>query len=256
MKTIILPVLLLFSVCGSSQVVYTDIPDTTFQSYALDIDNDGNTDLNYGFFFMQNWPPNMQNPYTYYNYIRIPPGSSNEVLCNAHTPSPLPVWINVGAGSSDWDTGPPDFHLDHNGSGIWYGNTPNFIGVHFFIDSASHYGWVRMSHASTTITIYDYAYELQPDSTIVTAAGSPNAVIENNPANRLNIYSWDHNIFIQQLQTSEMLHVSVYNTMGQIVYDTNAGETVLQIEIAKAGIYFVEVESEGVITRQKILITE
>jgi hypothetical protein len=53
--------------------------------------------------------------------------------------------------------------------GMWLGATDKFLGVRFTNGADLHYGWVRLDVAgdATTITIKDYAFNAQPNGSII-----------------------------------------------------------------------------------------
>lgn len=74
-----------------------------------------------------------------------------------------------------------------NSSGVWVEDVQSFAGVRFNIGGNTHYGWIRLSWNDThgidtsmtpdgfvdQVTIYDWAYESTPDTTILAGATPP-----------------------------------------------------------------------------------
>jgi hypothetical protein len=118
--------------------------------------------------------------------------------------------------------------------GNWFPEVlDHYLGVRF-IDTAglNHYGWIRcdVKDEGRTLIIKDYAYELQPDSSIVAgqydSIYTPDTIddstivdVFNLQINDIFIYSFDSKIYIHFLnEITEPAQVTVYDITGKEVY--------------------------------------
>jgi hypothetical protein len=146
----------------------------------IDFNNDGVNDVSFGI--------NSFGPYSYVTesvFLKVPKGNGVETSGEGRDKIPLVSPLLRGAGlgpSARFNPGNPyasllyAFQNDHSVkcsnqrfSGHWLGNNPDrFVGVKFLINGATHYGWVRITVATSTVgsacvemsaIITSYAYE-------------------------------------------------------------------------------------------------
>ncbi len=175
-------------------VVYTDVdPDQTFSnnfdSYELDLNNDGNPD----FTIRLNKSSSSQTGFKFWNNnIAIQALSANQVFRVASTVTTsqggtfVSYFANAMNQSStvnsnlDWGSFNQNMGLSYywafgsqinSGSrGPWLNVTDKYLGLKLRVGNMSYYGWARldMPSGANRFTIKDYAYEDLADEPIVT----------------------------------------------------------------------------------------
>lgn len=81
---------------------------------------------------------------------------------------PIDASATYGAFGAMAHLGPPTWCL----GGPWCQDTSTrFLGVRFTIGGATHYGWIRTQ--TSTLLVFDYAYEDVADTPIIAGAGFP-----------------------------------------------------------------------------------
>jgi hypothetical protein len=139
--------------------------------------------------------------------------------------------------------------------GAQCGGPPSYIGVRFLIGSEMHYGWIGVMVGVSCIDIVDWAYNAQPDSSVTTGQVFTTGISSATQQFPVNIIATDHSILVQLNENSNAT-VTVYNSVGQLINrTTNArGETLIGMENAQAGIYFVEVTQGNKTYSKKIFL--
>lgn len=236
---------------ADAQVVYTDVnPDTVinnFESYVLDLDNNGQPEMNL-------------------EVIRYPGGDQqirssvlplNAILGSLYQANyPLPFALDNGDSISGttpgWQSGAINngmqyFAVLYNSQtfGNWIGANDKYMGVKFRIGANTHYGWARLSISATgdTLTIKDYAYQAIPGLGIVAGdvvAGIPQISLQDS----VSIFASAGIVTIHNTAQTEGT-VRITNTLGQTIRELQLTGTGMRIpmEGTPAGIYFVEVST-------------
>ncbi len=154
-------------VAGSSaaaEVIHVDPPDMAFFSYDFDVDGDGTAEMNLTIGGSENDPdladvlvtdeilPQFGSP------LVEPLNYASLVSPDAHN------WLNVGA--KPFLVDPTDL------TGGFIGATDKYMGLRFPINGETHYGWARLGvdPEDLSITLYEWAYESEPDTAILTPA--------------------------------------------------------------------------------------
>lgn len=248
---------------ADAQVVYTDVnPDTVinnFQTYLLDIDNNGQPEMNME---VIRYPGGDQ-------MIRLGVQPVNGILGSLYQANyPLPFALDngdsVSATTPGWQSGSINGGVQYlavlYGSqtfGNWTGVNDKYLGVRFRIGQNTHYGWARLSVAATgdTLTIKDYAYQAIPDLGI-TAGDMVAGVPANSLRDSLHIFSSSNTVIIRNSSSNPAGTVRILNTLGQCVCQTPVSGANMRISLEDHphGIYFVEVSDDKNRITKKVYI--
>lgn len=167
---------------ADAAVVYNNPADTSGISLQIDIDGDGNDELDIKRGDVAG--VNLNN-----RAIRVF-GASNVYMLgvyNAYAPSSS-FWygkaLNSGAqiGPAQAFATSKNGVLMYDGAGPWGGVTEKYLGVKFEIGANVHYGWVKLSSSAavgSTLTLHEYAYE-NTVNTAITAGDV--GVVNTDPA--------------------------------------------------------------------------
>lgn len=248
---------------AQAQVIYTDVnPDTVihnFESYLLDIDNNGQPEMNME---VIRYPGGDQQ-------VRIGIQAVNATLGSLYQGSyPLPFALNNGDSVSGttpgWvngmvNSGTQYLAVIYNSQafGNWVGFNDRYLGIRFKIGQNTHYGWARLSVSATgdTLTIKDYAYQAIPDLGIL--AGD---VIAGTASNSLqdstSIFSSSNIVTIRSTSAHTDGTVRITNTLGQSIREMPLTGPNMRITMdgSPAGIYFVEVTAGNKKVVKKVYI--
>jgi hypothetical protein len=241
-----------------SQIIYTDIPDTTPNaSFSLDLNNDaiidfiiqfGGSNSTYGIICY----PQNNNAYSgnFVNGTYLPWAlSTSNTIC-----STLATW---------YDYNNPGTLALSTSIGHWVGASDKYLALKLIVGTNTYYGWARIDiiSNSASFTIKDYAYESNPNGCI--QSGQNNLEISEYTKNKL--YSIFPNPFISStiIQTNSNLKngsLNIYNSYGQIVRQENnlSGHTIsLSRDTLSTGLYFISLsEGNKIIAKEKILIID
>jgi hypothetical protein len=248
---------------ADAQIIYTNIPDTTFSAQgesglAIDLNNDSISDFTI-FLFKSSSGASVRNRVAgfasnVYNEIAATVAAPNYTY-----PVVIPQDDKIGPDlgwqpyvtSYFWAFG--KFYTYGTGNplkyGNWLGATDQFVGLRMGIDGLQHYGWLRMSVDSIagTLTIKDYAYQTLPDSAI--AAGDTGSImigIPNlNSLSDIKIIAYESHIIISSgLDTNDDIVISIIDMRGMILEKiiTSEQEYSLTLDSLPQGIYLVSVQ--------------
>ena len=266
-KTLLFAGLLLLTLCSRAQVVYKDAyPDIFIETNGpanntVDLDLDSNGVVDFTAYCYWGHPSN--------NMYEAEPNLYSLIDSNLIVKDPIDPGICIAA----------MMHIGDTVSSILYWQNPDscsyltvqtdwmnpapfyFVGVRFLIGTQKHYGWIRYKTdgfstnytAYCNLVIYDWAYETQPDSSIIIGEGW-NGVAEN-AAPAVNIFSSAHTITIQPADNSEM-QVTVFDVFGNRVAakENLRGNNSIELPEAASGIYLVEVKQDGKVLTKKVLL--
>ncbi len=133
-----------------------------------------------------------------------------------------------------------------------------YLGVKFKdATNQLHYGWIRCDvlDEGRTLIIKDYAYELEPEYTIVAGDTVHYVGIEQQQNNLSpNIYSFGNNLHIN-LKEIINCKVSMYDINGGEIFTDYLKETNYSVKLPiPKGVYVVKLESDDIIFSKKIFI--
>ncbi len=247
-------ILILFICTASySQIVFTNIPDTTIyadDTLYLDINSDELND----FFFYVVGPSN--------HYAKIEALNSNLVASHQEA---FGDWVtNFEQNSEIFD----ELFLFENIGGTLYsgpysygfrgcfgGAVDAYIGIKLVADN-TYFGWLQVDVSSSGewITIKGYAYNSTPYESITTPTLTNITYKNNNPTFEIYPIPTSEKIFISSNCSEERIKISILNIEGQIVYQQkiNTGNDI-NVSDLKAGIYFLKIESQNVTFTEKII---
>lgn len=269
-----------------ADVIYTDIEDiildVSFESYNLDLDNNGEHD--FWFFkysgtyvwssgsgwtelrrlnfividplsaFNQVAGKSFSTIYSYYEYW--PYAISGGYLINNNLSFQtygftMASRIDIGNGTS-W--------VHDKDAGYWWPSAEDhYLGVHFVdSDSNYHYGWIRCSvlDSAEVLIIKDFAYETEIEHAIV-AGDTVSYVGIDNIQNTINatVYSFGKDIYIltETFQNTELIIADLNGK--QIIKDIlqNKNESISMINYP-SGIYLVTLLNDGKRYNKKVFI--
>lgn len=238
---------------ADAQVIYTDVnPDTVinnFQTYLLDIDNNGQHEMSME---VIRYPGGDQ-------MIRLGVQPVNAILGSLYQANyPLPFALDngdsVSATTPGWQNGTVNSGAQYlavlYGSqtfGNWVGVNDKYLGIRFRIGQNTHYGWARLAVAATgdTLTIKDYAYQAIPGLGI-TAGDMVAAIPANSLQDSLTIFSSSNTVIIRNSSNDPSGTVRILNTLGQCIHQTpvNGPNMRISLEGHPPGIYLVEVSDD------------
>ena len=250
--------LLILSVFNSrlySQIIYTDIPDTTPNAtYPLDLNNDTVVDFLIQFDFGDKVMCKPQNNNAYSGsfdggeYLPWALSASN-TICDT-----LATWYESNnPGLMAWGT-----NIGH-----WVGETNKYLALKLIVGTNTYFGWARLDllATSTSFTIKDYAYESSPNACI----HSGQTILGINENSNKNIFSVFPNPFISSttIQTIGNLKnatLTIYNSYGQILKHVKniSGQAIsLSRDNLPNGLYFYRLTEENqIIAVEKLIITD
>lgn len=241
---------------ADAQVIYTDLnPDTVlnyFESYPLDIDNNGQPEMSLEVDIVWAWSGYVRFVTAAVSPVNAVIGSMSSLWAN----TPLPYALNNGDSISGttpgWQYGSifrQYLAVDNSPvTGNWGGLSDKFLGIKFKIGTNTHYGWARLSldAAISMLTIKDYAYQATPDLGIV-AGENPLGITAPVVSESITMYASAGHVVIN----SDTVHsdgiVRITNTLGQLVREMPLNTTALRISLEENphGIYFVEVIADN-----------
>jgi len=252
-------------------IEYTNIDDfsgTINQYYPLDLDNDGNVDFRiYGFGIGGG---------TTSAGLAIFNGSLNQglpiILSNSFLGSNAtfvyPFALNIddiiGPVQNTWfsafnSNGSMNFNNCNEGMGgsNWCGVSDKYLGLRFKIGANTHYGWARMdvSADAFTWTVKDYAYHLDPDTTIL-AGQTTTLGINDNYLSKIKVVALNKSIGIYNLPAAT--DYKLYNMAGQELMKgtTENKDYAIEATNLSSGVYIVELSDakSNTVIRKKVVL--
>lgn len=109
-------------------------------------------------------------------------------------------------------------------------------------------------YSATDCTSSPAAVKYDPNLFYLHVYYSPTSVSENESSARIFPNPADHNL---QIEAEGMTQVSVYNQMGQLVYDSKCDSNMLNVSVEgwSEGVYFVKMQtSQGLVTRRVAIV--
>lgn len=251
-------ILFCFNQKAHSQIIYTDIPDTTPNAtYSLDLNNDSIIDFIIQFSGSAStigvfcYPLN-NNAYSgnlvYENYFPWALSASNTVCAS------LATW---------YDSNNQGTMSVGTNEGYWPGATNKYLALKLNVGANTYYGWARLDflEMSGSFTIKDYAFESTPNTCIQTG--------QTNLGSNVNIEKSVFSVYPNPFNSSATIHTSInyknvsltiYNFNGQIVKqktDLSGQIFYLFRENLPKGMYFICLSEENrIIGVEKILISD
>ncbi len=261
---------------AQGQIIYTNITDQTVSGttgvYNLDLNNAGGTDfdLNTNIFKTTSYYQ------TVYQVTVSPQGTGNDVaLMNG-----LPAWMNLNdpidntipwnatvnqmmafykivqwSSSSYYSSGGSSSSTSTAGN--WPGKVDKYLPLRITIGSNFHYGWARLDvdPKAKQFTIKDYAYESFPNLGIPAGATTSVGTAENM-LTEMSVYSAGKNIYVRPGKGMvDKGIISVKNVLGEEIAQVELnGGTIINIDNATSGVYFVTVTSGETVTTKKVYI--
>ncbi|MBU0484092.1 MAG: hypothetical protein KKB30_06215 [Proteobacteria bacterium] len=162
---------------ASAAVIYTDPVDVTTQTIAVDIDNDGDTEITIKF-----------GPQTAVaaSDIRVTGSAGMRMLVIPQTAQPVSTYtwnwygkaLATNAAISAGQTFAPNNGgvMVYSSQGPWVNATSKYLGIKFDRAGSIHYGWIRMTVTGTNNfgrTMFDYAYNDTPNGSILAGETAP-----------------------------------------------------------------------------------
>lgn len=252
-----------------SQIIYTDIPDTTIafpeipylgdssNYFYFDLNNDSNNDYYFRLHHWQTWETPSAQPHHFVNQF------------NAVQPSLIAITSEGPFCAIDFN--PNDTisnSLNWSYVGEIYVNIPmvdincnlpfedKYYGLKIQINDESHFGWVQLDANTEQITVKGYAYNSIPDMPIL--AGQTQAVSVDEPDLMESVFIENRNgkLLINTKTSLNLIkQITIYNLSGQVVsnkiiYDYHAE---LNVNYLSGGTYIIRIIFEKS-TYSKILL--
>lgn len=249
---------------ASGQIIYTDIADETVDAsnprVAIDLNLDGINDYLFGantapgFAFI--FPVSSSNAMSYNSNGIVGFGNNNSSYPYFYA-SNLAPGVLVDSNNGVNFSVRTDFNYDSciSNSQFCDGND-GYVGLHFKIGTATHYGWARIQVATTgeSIIIKDFAYNTIANEPIV--VGQTTLNIDNFSVNDIRVVALNKNITLYNLPENTSYHL--YTTSGQSVLKGNTQNNTYVIEATSMsnGIYILELNDKdaNTVIRKKIVL--
>ena len=252
---------------ANAQYQYTNIPDTTIDYnngfYNLDLDQDGQMD------------------FTIKQYVDTgAAGNTNAVLIQPYTNTINRIAgerqgqynypFNLAAAtvvdnSTEWDgaggqftTGYMAFVVDGQAypNSNWIGPlTDGFLGLQLWKPTGLYYGWARLNigEDSKSFTVLDFSVNLTEDSSIVVGYELLGQI--ENLLNAVNIVVLPGELVINHSSLNQHVTFRLLDVNGRLLHTviTESGETRLNISELPHALYILEMESNGLVRREKLI---
>lgn len=252
---------------ANAQYQYTNIPDTTIDYnngfYNLDLDQDGQMD------------------FTIKQYVDTgAAGNTNAVLIQPYTNTINRIAgerqgqynypFNLAAAtvvdnSTEWDgaggqftTGYMAFVVDGQSypNSNWIGPlTDGFLGLQLWKPTGLYYGWARLNigEDSKSFTVLDFSVNLTEDSSIVVGYELLGQI--ENLLNAVNIVVLPGELVINHSSLNQHVTFRLLDVNGRLLHTvtTESGETRLNISELPHALYILEMESNGLVRREKLI---
>lgn len=239
------------SCCVYSQVIYTDIPDTTPNAtYSLDLNNDSVIDFLIQFDLADKIMCKPQNNNAY----------SGNFVDGVHLPWALPTSSIICDTLTTWyDANNFGTMALGTTTGYWVGETNKYLALKLIVGSSTYYGWLRMDilSTSTSFTIKDYAYQSTPNTCIF----SGQTLLNNNDNSNTNFSIFPNpcnsSTTIESMDDLKKATLTIYNSFGETLTQVNniSGKTIpLSCDYLPSGCYFIKLTEEDKIIAVKKLI--
>jgi len=146
------------------------------------------------------------------------------LVCNPATFDIVPLPYNTAVNGSNNFEAPGDYpnqlNIRSTTHTVWQDQMA-YIGFEYTIDSRTCYGWFRaeVSTDGSYYTIFDYAYNTEPNATIYTGTtlSAHNHEFEQNITSYPNPFSEEITLDFRNT-TGERVDINIYTTLGQLVY--------------------------------------
>ncbi len=234
---------------SDAQIIYTDVnPDSTLAMggsfYNLDLDNNGTFDFSI-----------IVNVGTASSFtsqqIAITPAGTNGIAGDTVGAYVYPLALNAGdtiKSTLQFNFSPSQSMASYFGPSYSYGNwlatTNKYLGLHFYIGTALHYGWARLDVSATAnqFIIKDYAYNTIPDAFIL-AGQTGVGITEGSIDNLVSVHSSNNIVVIRFLNAiPKNAEVKITNLLGQELYTSSVTDKETSINMDQPpGIYVVTV---------------
>lgn len=264
---------------AASQVIYTDIRDTTLINngdfFDIDLNNDGINDLtisltksiysstygSYSIYVNYNSVDASAVSNNQINVLYNTSYSVNEALAftnNQSINSSANSWTSygfVGAYATGSIVSPYSTSALYANIGQFPGQGDRFLGVRFRIGNNTHYGWVRLdvSALSDTAIIKDFAFDTTANAPILAGDTGVAVGINELNANGINLYAQQNRLYFQEVieQTAE---IRIYDMKGQLIERRRliANQSELLLRKEYQGVYIVEVNQGEHVFRKKL----
>ncbi len=265
---------------ANSQIVYTDVdPDLTLftisdSTVVVPIDLDGDSNDDFGIMALHFTSASPGSSYSV-NGVGLVPASSNQWagVSTSFGSSVVPALQLMNSGSSvnsglSWQSSYGWAAVELNGStsymgsfsldiGRWFAEDDGYAGVRFLIGGDVHYGWMRfdVSANGDTITLKDYAYHSQSDSSIT--AGQMTTSIEDNKGLNVLITGVVDQISIRVPSIQGTAEFELQDMSGKLVYNTTLKEEVSQLRVNQpTGVYIARVSYADRFYTKKVYLGE
>jgi hypothetical protein len=264
---------------ASSQVIYTDIRDTTLINngdfFDIDLNNDGINDLNITLSkSIYSSTYSSYSIYVNYNSVNANASSNNQVNTLLNTSYSINEAFafnnnqNINSSANSWNSygivggfatgsivNPYSTSYLNINIGQFPGQGDRFLGVRFRIGANTHYGWVRLdvSAFSDSVTIKDFAFDTTANTPIL--AGDTGVAVGISELNEkgIKLYAQQNRLYFQEImeQTAE---IKIFDLKGQLMERRRliANQSELQLSKEYQGIYIVEVNQGKSVFRKKL----
>jgi hypothetical protein len=151
-----------------------------------------------------------------------------------------------------------EFGCGGSSSGKWDSGLVKYLGLKLISGGKIYYGWARLNIVAGYFTIYDYAYNSIPDSSIhagdtggiATGIFSPKhpadfSVFPNPASGKITL----------SFSTSEKREIQIINVFGHVFFAEEINSAKQEINIAglPSGIYVVTVQTAAIKIQSKFL---
>jgi len=254
---------------SQSQIYYTDIPDTaiTFpvipfcgnltNTFGIDLNNDTQNDFNFVMHHWQTWETPSAQPLHYESYITSANGLNKIARNDENCAIPMEADDTINENLFYWD--PSAIFIQAMGyyNPCYCSFENKYFGLQFNINSISHYGWVRVTGTSYCSVIFDFAYNMIPETPILAGQTSITNISDHNS----NIQS-EIKIIKEQAELKiksylyELYNVIIVNQSGIVVQENTAIKNQINIPVSNLhkGFYILLISHKNGVLRKKIVL--
>ena len=175
---------------------------------------------------------------------------NKDLVCVGNSSNATLIGAGIGIdGSSNFVAESHSYVISSSSYTDWNGKS-GFIGFTFKINGNIHYGWFHISVANNGLsyTILDYAYNTNPNATIITRVIRLNNRKESSLGKASSLFPNPfNNHFVINTSTLDKsdLDVKIYDIQGKLLihkkYGENPGKITMGEQIKMSGLYFVKI---------------
>lgn len=142
--------------------------------------------------------------------------------------------------------------------GNWSEVPKKYVALRLSGGEQIHFGWLRLSVGAhgDSVTIYGYAFQSSPDSSIIAGEGFIPTGISDHQLQNVSVYSSGKNIFIKYPGAPDGITITVRDLLGREMQTIQTTDELYEMNLdnAVSGIYAVTVKSGQAEITKKVSI--